>query len=108
MPKRFREVREPATCCQERGSGVTYANPSSISGSSPKVAEKRTFEVLSVRTVQGAVVDPNVLISSRISNLGDPARIARAADKGRFELILSKQLLGELSEIFFEEDVEAE
>jgi putative PIN family toxin of toxin-antitoxin system len=46
-----------------------------------------------------AVVDPNVLISSRISDLGHPARIARAADEGRFELILSERLLGELSEV---------
>lgn len=46
-----------------------------------------------------AVVDPNVLISSRISDLGHPARIARAADEGCFELILSERLLGELSEV---------
>ncbi len=46
-----------------------------------------------------AVVDPNVLISSRISDLGHPARIARAADEGRFELVLSERLLGELSEV---------
>lgn len=45
------------------------------------------------------VVDPNVLISSRVSDLGHPARIARAADEGRFELILSERLLGELSEV---------
>ena len=46
-----------------------------------------------------AVVDPNVLISSRISDLGHPARIARAADGGRFELVLSELLLGELTEV---------
>ena len=45
------------------------------------------------------MVDPNVLISSRISDLGHPARIARAADEGRFELVLSERLLGELSEV---------
>jgi len=65
-------------------------------------------------------VDPNVLISSRISDLGHPARIARAADGGRFELILSERLLGELSDVLMRprfrryateeevEDVEAE
>ena len=46
-----------------------------------------------------AVVDPNVLVSSRISDLGYPARIARAADEGRFELILSRLLLEELSDV---------
>jgi putative PIN family toxin of toxin-antitoxin system len=45
------------------------------------------------------VVDPNVLISSRVSDLGPPARIARAVDEGRFELILSEWLLRELSEV---------
>jgi len=45
------------------------------------------------------VVDPNVFISSRISDLGYPARITRAADEGRFELVLSEKLLGELSEV---------
>ena len=45
------------------------------------------------------VVDPNVLISSRISDLGHPARITRAADEGRFEMVLSDRLLGELSEV---------
>ncbi len=46
-----------------------------------------------------AVVDPNVLISSRISDLGHPARITRAADEGRFEMVVSDRLLGELSEV---------
>lgn len=46
-----------------------------------------------------AVVDPNVLISSRISDLGHPARITRAVDEGRFEMVLSERLLGELSEV---------
>lgn len=45
------------------------------------------------------MVDPNVLISSRISDLGHPTRITRAADEGRFELVLSDRLLGELSEV---------
>lgn len=46
-----------------------------------------------------AVVDPNVLISSRISDLGHPARIVRAADEERFELVISDRLLGELSDV---------
>ena len=50
-----------------------------------------------------AVVDPNVFVSARISNLGHPARIARAADEGRFELVVSEQLLGELSDVLMRE-----
>ena len=46
-----------------------------------------------------AVVDPNVLVSSRISDQGYPARIARAADAERFELIISETLLGELENV---------
>lgn len=46
-----------------------------------------------------AVLDPNVLISSRISDLGHPARIVRAADERRFELALSGRLLEELFEV---------
>jgi uncharacterized protein len=46
-----------------------------------------------------AVVDPNVLVSSRISDMGHPARIARAADEERFELILSERLLEELFDV---------
>lgn len=46
-----------------------------------------------------AVVDPNVLVSSRISDLGPPARVARAADEGNFELALSERLLEELYEV---------
>ncbi|MBA2345547.1 MAG: putative toxin-antitoxin system toxin component, PIN family [Rubrobacter sp.] len=46
-----------------------------------------------------AVVDPNVLVSARISNQGYPARIARAADAERFELIVSERLLGELEDV---------
>lgn len=45
------------------------------------------------------MVDPNVFISSRISSFGHPARITRAADEGRFELVLSERLLGELSDV---------
>lgn len=46
-----------------------------------------------------AVVDPNVLISSRISDLGHPARIVRAADEGGFELVLSGRLLEEFYDV---------
>ena len=42
-----------------------------------------------------AVVDPNVFISAQISSLGHPARRARAADKGIFELVVSERLLSE-------------
>jgi putative PIN family toxin of toxin-antitoxin system len=49
------------------------------------------------------VVDPNVLVSSRISSLGHPARIARAADEGRFELIVSERLLSELRDVLMRE-----
>ena len=46
-----------------------------------------------------AVVDPNVFISAQISSLGHPARIARAADRGTFELIVSERLLSELHDV---------
>ncbi|MBA2714330.1 MAG: putative toxin-antitoxin system toxin component, PIN family [Rubrobacteraceae bacterium] len=46
-----------------------------------------------------AVVDPNVFISAQISSLGHPARIARAADKGIFELVVSERLLLELHDV---------
>lgn len=46
-----------------------------------------------------AVVDPNVFISAQISSLGHPARIARAADKGIFELVVSERLLSELHDV---------
>jgi uncharacterized protein len=46
-----------------------------------------------------AVVDPNVFISAQISSLGHPARIARAADKGIFELVVSERLLSELQDV---------
>lgn len=44
-------------------------------------------------------MDPNVFISARIFDLGHPARITRAADEGRFELVLSERLLEELSDV---------
>lgn len=44
-------------------------------------------------------MDPNVLVSSRISDLGYPALIVRAADEGRFDLIVSERLLGELRDV---------
>ena len=40
-----------------------------------------------------AVVDPNVLISSRISDLGHPARIARAQGELRSNSALRNELL---------------
>ncbi len=46
-----------------------------------------------------AVVDPNVFISAQISSLGHPARIARAADRGNFELVVSERLLSELHDV---------
>ena len=46
-----------------------------------------------------AVVDPNVFISAQISSLGHPARIARAADEGIFELVVSERLLSELHNV---------
>ncbi len=49
------------------------------------------------------MVDPNVLVSARISDLGHPARIARAADERRFELVVSERLLGELSHVLMRE-----
>lgn len=42
------------------------------------------------------VVDPNVFISAEISSLGYPARIARAAGEGVFQLMVSDRLLSEL------------
>jgi|SRR5215210_3235638 len=50
-----------------------------------------------------AVVDPNVLVSARVSDLGYPARIARAADEERFELVVSERLLDELSDVLMRE-----
>lgn len=45
------------------------------------------------------VVDPNVFISAQISSSGPPARIARAADGGIFELVVSELLLSELHDV---------
>lgn len=50
-----------------------------------------------------AVVDPNVFVSSRISDLGHPAQIIRAADAARFELIVSERLLDELENVLLRE-----
>ena len=46
-----------------------------------------------------AVVDPNVFVSAQVSSLGHPARIARAAGNGDFELIVSERLLAELRDV---------
>ena len=43
-----------------------------------------------------AVLDPNVLIAALISPIGAPARLLEAWRAGRFELIVSALLLGEL------------
>jgi putative PIN family toxin of toxin-antitoxin system len=43
-----------------------------------------------------AVLDPNVLIAAVISRSGTPALVLRAWLEGRFELVVSKALLGEL------------
>lgn len=44
-------------------------------------------------------MDPNVLVSSRISDLGYPAMIVRAADEEHFDLVVSERLLGELRDV---------
>ena len=46
-----------------------------------------------------AVVDPNVLVSAVISPAGPPAAIVGAWTEDRFELVISVQLLDELSEV---------
>lgn len=43
------------------------------------------------------VIDPNVLISARLSPRGTPARLLAAWTDGRFELVISPALLAELS-----------
>ncbi len=43
------------------------------------------------------VIDPNVLISARLSPHGTPARLLAAWTDGRFELVISPALLAELS-----------
>jgi putative PIN family toxin of toxin-antitoxin system len=45
------------------------------------------------------VVDPNVFVSAQVSSLGHPARIARAAEEGVFELVVSERLLTELRDV---------
>jgi predicted nucleic acid-binding protein len=45
------------------------------------------------------VVDPNVFVSAQVSSLGHPARIARAAEEGAFELVISERLLEELRDV---------
>lgn len=49
------------------------------------------------------VVDPNVLVSAWISPHGFPRRILDAADDGRFEMVVSKRLLAELSNVLLRE-----
>ena len=43
-----------------------------------------------------AILDPNVIISALLSRDGTPAKVLRAWLEGRFELIASALLLGEL------------
>jgi len=43
-----------------------------------------------------AVLDPNVLISALLSPAGAPAELLRAWREGRFELLVSPQVLAEL------------
>lgn len=44
-------------------------------------------------------MDCNVLVSARLSPLGASAQLLRAAAQERFELIVSAELLGELSDV---------
>ena len=46
-----------------------------------------------------AVLDPNVLVSAAISPAGPPRQILNAWGDGRFELIVSAILLGELRDV---------
>jgi putative PIN family toxin of toxin-antitoxin system len=43
-----------------------------------------------------AVLDPNVIISGVLSSKGSPARVLEAWREGRFEVVVSPQLLAEL------------
>jgi uncharacterized protein len=43
-----------------------------------------------------AVLDPNVIISAALTPTGSPARVLTAWLNGRFELVISPDLLGEL------------
>jgi putative PIN family toxin of toxin-antitoxin system len=45
------------------------------------------------------VLDPNVLISAAISESGAPAEILRSWERGEFELIVSAEVVFELSEV---------
>ncbi|MBB4663920.1 putative toxin-antitoxin system toxin component, PIN family [Conexibacter arvalis] len=49
------------------------------------------------------VVDPNVLIAALISPRGAPAALYRALAAGRFELVVSPQLLAELERVLMRE-----
>ena len=46
-----------------------------------------------------AVLDPNVLVSASISERGVPAEIVRRWEGGEFELVVSAEILFELSEV---------
>lgn len=46
-----------------------------------------------------AVLDPNVLVSAAISSAGPPRQMVGAWVEGRFELIASRALLDELSDV---------
>ena len=46
-----------------------------------------------------AVLDPNVLVSAAISGRGVPAEILRRWEDGEFELVVSAEILFELSEV---------
>lgn len=45
------------------------------------------------------VLDPNVLVSAAISESGVPAEIVRRWEDGEFELVVSAEVLFELSEV---------
>jgi uncharacterized protein len=46
-----------------------------------------------------AVLDTNVLVSAAISGRGVPAEIVRRWEGGEFELVVSAEILFELSEV---------
>lgn len=50
-----------------------------------------------------AVLDCNVLVSARLSPVGASALLLRAASQERFELIVSAELLGELTDVLSRE-----
>jgi uncharacterized protein len=45
------------------------------------------------------VLDPNVLVSAALSDLGPSAQLLRAARAGRFELVVCPTLLSELGQV---------